>query len=312
MPFPQVPENSLYVMTAVFSLLVIATLILLFKRLKNKTTDYTELTQRIKSWWWMICIVFLALVLSKTTAIVFFGFLSFLALKEFLSIVPTRQADRRVIFWAYVAIPINYYWVSIAWYGMFIVFVPVYVFMFFSVMMVLIGETKGFIRSAGILHWAVMLNVFCISHIAYFLVLPEKNAGAGNIGLVLFLIFITEFNDVCQYIWGKMLGRHKIIPRVSPNKTWEGFLGGVVTISLCAGILAPFLTPLTVFMGMGAGMILSIGGFFGDTIMSSVKRDLQIKDTGKMIPGHGGILDRMDSLIFTAPLFFHFLYYWAY
>jgi phosphatidate cytidylyltransferase len=312
MPFPQVPENSLYVMISIFSLLVVATLVLALKRLKNKTTDYTELSQRIKSWWWMIGMIFLALVLSETTAIVFFAFLSFLALKEFLSIVPTRQADRRVIFWAYVAIPINYYWVSIAWYGMFIVFVPVYVFMFISVLLVLIGETRGFIRSAGILHWAVMLNVFCISHIAYLLVLPEKNTAAGNIGLVLFLIFITEFNDVCQYIWGKMLGRHKIIPRVSPNKTWEGFLGGVTTVTLCAGILAPFLTPLTFFMGMGVGTILSISGFFGDTIVSSVKRDLQIKDTGKMIPGHGGILDRLDSLIFTAPLFFHLLYYWAY
>jgi len=299
-------------MISIFSLLVAATLILLLKRLKNKTTDYTELSQRIKSWWWMIGMIFLALVLSETTAIVFFGLLSFLALKEFLSIVPTRQADRRVIFWAYVAIPINYYWVSIAWYGMFIVFVPVYVFMFISVLLVLIGETRGFIRSAGILHWAVMLNVFCISHIAYLLVLPEKNTAAGNIGLVLFLIFITEFNDVCQYIWGKMLGRHKIIPRVSPNKTWEGFLGGVATVTLCAGILAPFLTPLTFFMGMGVGTTLSISGFFGDTIMSSVKRDLQIKDTGNMIPGHGGILDRLDSLIFTAPLFFHLLYYWAY
>jgi phosphatidate cytidylyltransferase len=312
MTIPEVPENSLYVMMAIFSILVSATLILLFMRIKNNTTDYTELRQRIKSWWWMIGIIFIALALSKTTAIVFFGFLSFLALKEFLSIVPTRQSDRRIIFWAYVSIPINYYWVSIGWYGMFIIFIPVYVFMFFSVGMVLIGETKGFIRSAGILHWAVMISVFCISHIAYLLVLEEKNTAAGNIGLVLFLIFITEFNDVSQYVWGKMLGKHKILPEVSPNKTWEGFLGGVFTITLCAGILAPLLTPLSFLMGLGAGMILSIGGFFGDTVISSVKRDLQIKDTGNLIPGHGGILDRMDSLIFTAPLFSHFLYYLAY
>ena len=311
-PIPQIPENSLYVMMAIFSILVSATLILLFMRIKNNTTDYTELRQRIKSWWWMIGIVFIALILSKTTAIVFFGFLSFLALKEFLSIVPTRQSDRRIIFWAYVAIPINYYWVLISWYGMFIIFVPVCVFMFFSIGMVLIGETKGFIRSAGTLHWAVMLNVFCISHIAYLLVLPDKNTKAGSIGLVLFLIFITEFNDVCQYLWGKTIGKHKIVPKVSPNKTWEGFLGGIATATLCAGFLAPFLTPLSFLSGLVAGMILSIGGFFGDTVISSVKRDLHIKDTGNMIPGHGGILDRMDSLIFTSPLFFHFIYYWAY
>jgi len=235
-----------------------------------------------------------------------------LALKEFLSIVPTRQADRHVIFWAYLAIPVQYYWIYAGWYGMFIIFIPVYLFLFLPMRMVLIGETKGFIKSAALLHWAVMLTVFCISHIAYLLTLAPLNPKAGSVGLVLFLIFTTQFNDVCQYIWGKTLGRHKIIPKVSPNKTWEGFIGGFVTITLCAGWVAPLLTPLTMPQGLVAGIMISGGGFVGDVVISSVKRDLQIKDSSQLIPGHGGLLDRMDSLLYTAPLFFHYVYYVCY
>lgn len=306
------PQNSLYAMIAVIGLLVLATLTRFVLAAKNPERDYTELRQRIRSWWWIVGLLFIVLVLSKNLAIAFFGFLSFIALKEFLSIVPTRQTDRRVVFWAYLSIPIQYYWVATSWYGMFIIFIPVYIFLFMPMRMVLIGETKGFIKAASILHWAVMLTVFCISHIAYLLVLPVKNFQAGNIGLVLFLLFATQFNDVCQYIWGKLLGKRKIIPKVSPNKTWAGFVGGVATITLVSGLVAPLLTPLSALQGLGAGLIIGASGFIGDVVISSVKRDLQIKDSGHLIPGHGGILDRMDSLIYASPLFFHYLYYLRY
>jgi len=307
-----VPPNVGIAMAAVFGLLILASVSRLILAAKNPDKDYTELRQRIQSWWWIVGSLFVVLAVSRAAAIAFFGLLSFLALKEFLSIVPTRQADRRVIFWAYLAIPIQYYWVYTGWYGMFILFVPVYLFLFLPMRMVLIGETKGFIKSVALLHWAVMLTVFCISHIANLLTLESLNPEAGSIGLVLFLLFMTQFNDVCQYIWGKMLGRHKIIPKVSPNKTWEGFVGGFVTITLCAGWVAPLLTPLTMLQGLVTGIIIAVGGFIGDVVISSVKRDLQIKDSGQLIPGHGGVLDRMDSLLYTAPLFFHYVYYLCY
>jgi len=308
-----IPQNSFYAMAAVGILLVIASTVQWLLRIKKPTKDYyTELTQRINSWWWMIGLLFLFLALGQTATIVFFGFISFLALKEFLSIVPTRQTDRNVVLWAYLAIPAQYYWVANDWYGMFIIFIPVYLFLFIPMRMVLTGNTKGFIKSAGVLQWAVMLTVFSISHITYLLVLEEKNPLAGGIGLILFLLFMTQFNDVCQYIWGKLLGRHKIIPKVSPNKTWEGFLGGLTTITLVAALTAPLLTPLSHLEGLFAGMIISVGGFFGDVVISSVKRDLNVKDSGNLIPGHGGILDRLDSLMYTAPLFFHYLYYLHY
>ncbi len=307
-----IPQHSFNFMLFVFGLLLIGSLSRIIISQKNPDKDYTELHQRIQSWWWMIAILFICLSLGTTYAILLFALISFLALKEFLSIVPGRQSDRRVIFWAYIAIPVQYYLVSIQWYGLFIIFIPIYIFLFLPMRMVLIGETKGFIKAAGVMHWAVMLTVFCLSHIAYLLVLPEKNAAAGNIGLVIFLLFMTQFNDVSQYVWGKALGKHPIIPRVSPNKTWEGFLGGMATITLTSAFIGPYLTPLSLELSLLAGLVINVFGFIGDVVISSVKRDLQIKDSGALIPGHGGILDRFDSLIFTSPLFFHYLYYVAY
>jgi phosphatidate cytidylyltransferase len=158
-----------------------------------------------------------------------------------------------------------------------------------------------------------MTTVFSLSHLAFLLALPETgNPLGGSAGLVLFLVFMTEFNDVAQYVWGKLLGRHKIIPKVSPNKTWEGFLGGVGTSVVCAWWLAPWLTPLNPHHALAVGCIIPVAGFIGDVVISAVKRDIGVKDSGSLLPGHGGILDRIDSLTYTAPLFFHFVRYFYY
>ncbi|MCL9782982.1 phosphatidate cytidylyltransferase [Vibrio sp. S4M6] len=306
------PPHSFVMMAGISLVLIIGTLIYLFLSHRNKDKDYTELKLRIRSWWWMIAILFIALALPKSFTLVFIAILSFMALKEFLSIVPIRIADRRVIFWAYLCIPLQYYWVSIGWYGMFIIFIPVYMFLYLPMVAVLVGETKGFIRSAGIIHWALMLTVFCVSHMAYLLTLPSLNLQAGSVGMILFLLSATQFNDVCQYVWGKCFGKHKIVPKVSPNKTWQGFIGGAATTTILSYFVAPYLTPLSANQGLLAGLIIAFSGFIGDLVMSSVKRDLKIKDTSQLIPGHGGILDRMDSLMFTTPLFFHFIYYLHY
>ncbi len=158
-----------------------------------------------------------------------------------------------------------------------------------------------------------MTTVFSISHVAFLLVLPaENNPAAGGAGLVLFLVFLTQFNDVGQYIWGKVLGQHRVIPKVSPNKTWEGLIGGVATTTALAALLASWLTPLDLKEAILAGLLIGLGGFVGDVTISALKRDVGAKDSGSLLPGHGGILDRIDSLTYTAPLFFHFVYYLHY
>ena len=118
-------------------------------------------------------------------------------------------------------------------------------------------------------------------------------------------------NDIMQFIWGKLLGRHKILPKVSPNKTWEGFLGGVISTTVI-GYFLGFLTPLSAPNVILVSALLAIAGFSGDVVISAIKRDKGIKDMGNSIPGHGGVFDRIDSLSYTAPVFFHLVYYIAY
>jgi phosphatidate cytidylyltransferase len=186
-------------------------------------------------------------------------------------------------------------------------------FLFLPLPMLIRGETDGFLKAIGTLNWGLMATVYSISHAAFLLVLPAGgNPGAGGAGLLLFLVLLTEFNDVAQYVWGRTLGRHKVIPRVSPNKTWEGLLGGIATTSLLSLLLAPVLTPLAPVPAAALGAFLGAAGFVGDVTISAIKRDLGIKDSGALIPGHGGILDRLDSLTYTAPLFFHIIRYFYY
>ncbi len=296
----------------IYAILLIASSWVWLLQRRRPEKDRSELVLRIRSWWIIASLFSAALLMSRRGAIVFFALVSFLALKEYFSIVPIRRADRRVLFWAYLAIPVQYYWVAQAWYGMFIIFIPVYVFLLLPMRMVMVGETKDFLRAAGTLHWGVMTLVFGISHIAYLLALPEARNAAGGAGLVLFLLFLTEINDVAQYLWGKTLGRRRIIPKVSPNKTWEGFFGGLFTTTALSALLAPWLTPLGRETALLAGALIGVAGFIGDVTISALKRDIGLKDSGSILPGHGGILDRIDSLTYTAPLFFHFVYYLYY
>lgn len=299
-------DPLIVILGGVWALLVLATAVVW----RLAPAPDSELRQRIRSWWLIVTLCSLALTFSRTVALLFFGGISFLALKEYLTLIPTRQTDRRVLFWAYLSIPAQYYWIGVEWYGMFIIFIPVYLFLLLPVAMVLTGETQGYLRAAGTLHWGLMSMVFSLSHLAYLLVLPQgEYPQISGPGLALFLLVLTELNDVAQYCWGKLLGRHKISPAVSPNKTVEGFVGGVLTTVLLAALLAPWLTPFTRLDALLAGALIAVAGFFGDLSLSALKRDLGIKDSGSLLPGHGGILDRVDSLTYTAPLFFHFTRY---
>ena len=307
------PINLQNALWGVIFVLVAGTLIIWLKRVFRPSASDHELALRMRSWWVMAGLFILAIAVNRALGVLFFGLVSFLALKEYLSIIPTRSADKRVLLLAYLAIPLQYLWVWLGWYGIFIIFIPVYMFLLMPLRMLIVGETQGFLKAAGTLHWGLMTTVFSLSHAAYLLALPNVvSPAAGSAGILLFLVFLTQFNDIMQYVWGKFLGSIKVIPKVSPNKTLGGLLGGIATTTLLSWLLAPYLTPLVGWEPVIAGVLIGFAGFVGDVSISAVKRDLGIKDTGNLIPGHGGILDRVDSLTYTAPLFFHFVYYLHY
>lgn len=296
----------------IITILLFASLMTLWLIKARPEKNYIELKLRIKTRWWLVAIIFVALTFNRTVAVVTFGIISFLGFKEFLSLAPTRRADNRVLLLAYLTIPIQYLWVGMAWYGMFIIFIPVYAFLLLPMRMVMIGETQGYLRAAGTVHWGLMTTVFSLSHMAYLLVLPARVGVHGAVSgemLVFFLLVLTQSNDIAQYLWGKMLGRHKAIAKVSPNKTYEALIGGMLTTTVLSWLLAPWFTPMDSLHAICAGLLISMFGFIGDVVISAVKRDVGVKDSGSLLPGHGGILDRLDSLTYTAPLFFHFIYY---
>jgi len=291
---------------------VILVALLLATVLIYKKFPTQELKERINSWWIIIAFFVIGAMLHTTMAMFFFAFLSYLALKEYFTLIPSRQTDRRVMFYAYLSIIPQYYFAGIEWYGMFIIWIPVLMFLLLPFRQVLIGETKGFLENTSRVQWGLMMFVFGLSHLAYMITLePIASNSVGGTELVLYLVLLTELNDVLQYLWGKSIGKRKIIPKVSPNKTVEGFVGAFVTISILAVIFS-FLTPFIWYEALVAGMLISSAGFIGDVVISMIKRDIGVKDSGNMLPGHGGILDRVDSLIYTAPLFFHYVYYLYY
>ena len=234
------------------------------------------------------------------------AYVSFVALREMISISGFRPADRSALFAAHSAIPFQYYWAYHNQLTGFFTFIPIGMFILIPFLLIGKGETKAIGRSMALIPAILMLTVFTVSHTGLLYNMDISASGLPNSGLILYLFLITACNDVFQFTWGKLLGRRKIIPAISPNKTWEGFMGGILTTAIWSFLLS-FLTPMSAIQSLLMGLVLGIAGFGGDILISAIKRDLNLKDTGDIIPGHGGIMDRLDSLILTAPVFYHLL-----
>ena len=268
-----------------------------------------NLNERVQSWWLMCGVVIAALAMSRTSAVVLFGLVSFLALREYLTVTPTRVADHRSLgLMFFVVLPYQYWLVRTDWYGMFAIMIPVYAFILVPVVSVMHGETRDFLERSARNQWGLLVCVFFISHIPMLLNLRIPALPHGNAGLVLFLVIVSQGSDVLQYVWGKLCGRRPIAPKLSPKKTIEGFLGGILSASALGAALHR-LTPFGPARAFGVALVITLMGFLGGLIMSAIKRDRGIKDWGTLIEGHGGMMDRMDSLCFSAPIFFHLTRY---
>jgi phosphatidate cytidylyltransferase len=268
-----------------------------------------NLNARMRSWWVMTAVFVVALATGGIGSVILFAFISFVALREFITLTPTRRADHRTLFWAFfVFVPIQYLLVGIQWYGLFAIFIPVYAFLFIPMRSALAADTADFLARTAKIQWGLMIAVYCVSHAPALLMLePAGELGQGA-KLLLYLIIVVQLSDVLQYVFGKTLGRRRILPEVSPNKTWEGAVGGIAGATLI-GTLLWWATPFSPWAAAAISLLVCLTGFGGGLVMSAIKRDRGIKDFGTMIEGHGGVLDRIDSLCFAAPVFFHVVRY---
>ncbi|WP_027966377.1 phosphatidate cytidylyltransferase [Halomonas halocynthiae] len=271
-----------------------------------------NLNQRIRSWWIMVALMALAFLGGKTGVVILFAFASFSALREFVTLVNARRADHWALAVAFfVIVPVQYYFIWIEYYGMYSIFIPVYAFLLLPILATLRGDSQGFLIRVAEVQWALMICVFCASHVPALLSLDIPGYENRNVLLIAFLIVVVQLSDVLQYVWGKLLGRRKIAPRLSPSKTVEGFVGGVASATLVGAGLA-WMTPFGVLASAGLALMIAFLGFLGGLVMSAIKRDRGIKDWGHLIEGHGGFIDRLDSVVFSAPIFFHVVrYFWS-
>lgn len=269
-----------------------------------------NLNSRIKAWWVMVLLVSLAFVFGKAGVIVLFTFMSFAALREYITLTYTRSGDHLALaLMFYVALPLQYYLIWIEWYGLYSIFIPVHVFLVLPILASLSGDTNRFLERTAKMQWGLMICVFCLSHLPALLTLDIPGYAGRNLLLIAYLIMVVQGSDVLQYVWGKLIGKRKVAPQLSPSKTLEGLVGGIASATLLGAGLY-WITPFSPWQSALVSLAICLMGFLGGLVMSAIKRDRGVKDWGAMIEGHGGMLDRLDSVVFAAPMFFHVVRFW--
>ena len=295
------------------ALLMLGTMIGRLLRYKVKTNGaratIDNLNARIRAWWMMTGVFTLTLLFGRTATTVLFALLSMLALREFISLTPTARSDHRALLWSfYTLIPLQYYLIGTGRTALAITLIPVSALVLIPIRSALAGETERFLERTSEICCGLLICVYLPSFAPALLTLTIPGYAGQDAKLLLFFVIVVELSDVLQYVWGKLAGRRAIAPQVSPHKTWEGFVGGILSASL-AGALLWRATPFPFGAAAGMSLAITLLGFSGGLVMSAIKRDRGVKDYGALIGGHGGMLDRIDSLCFAAPAFFHLTRY---
>jgi phosphatidate cytidylyltransferase len=264
-----------------------------------------DMNARLRGWW-VMCLTFLvSLLTGGAGCVVLFALVSALALREFVTLTPTLRADHRSLCWAFWGvIPLQYWLVVAGRLDLVSAAIPVGAFILLAFRSAAAGNATHFLERAADLHWGVTVCVYSVSHVPALLALDIPGYEGENLKLVVFLIAVVQWSDILQYVWGKWLGRTPIAPTISHNKTWEGFLGGAASATVL-GVSICWITPFTAWQAGMLSLVLTLLGFAGGLVMSAIKRDRGVKDYGALIAGHGGVLDRIDSICFAAPVFFH-------
>lgn len=273
----------------------------------NPTLD--NLNARLATWWWIALLLGLALWGGKPSVLGLFALVSLQCLREILPTAQKCHEDRRVFLWCFLFIlPMQYLLVAREWYGLYSTVIPVYALLLMLLPAALNNETHQLFERVTKVQRGLMICVYFPSHLPALMTLTIPGYGSRNVLLLLFLVLVVQSSDVFQYVWGKLCGRHKLAPLISPSKTVEGLVGGVLS-STTLGASLWWITPFNVWQAGIIALLINIMGFCGGLVLSAIKRERGIKDWGNLIKGHGGMLDRMDSLSFAAPVFFHVVRY---
>jgi phosphatidate cytidylyltransferase len=270
---------------------------------------------RIHAWWILFATLAAAFMLGKTVTVVVFGLMAFWALREFITLTPTRPGDHLpLVIVAFLFTPLQFVLVVLGNYALFSIVIPVYAFLFIPPCIALSGDYKRFLERTAKIQTGLLICVYCLSHAPALLTLklPENlDAGAG-VRLLFFFVLIVQLSDALQYLWAQLPSKHVIAPSINSSRTWEGLFGGTASVALVGGLLW-WATPFQGDEWWKAAVmsaLIAVMGFAGGITMSAIKRDRGVRDYGTLVEGHGGLLDRIDSICFAAPVFFHCTRWW--
>jgi len=310
--------RTIALVTSVLALLTAATAVGQFlKRHPDRGLDPAAIRTfnlRLRGWWILCTVLAAAFWLGTTATVVLFGLVSFWALREFITLTPTRKGDHRALFWVFFLFtPLHYVLVGLNRYDIFSVFLPVYATLFVLTRVAVAGDYKRFLERTAKIQAGLVVCVYCLSFAPALLQLPVAGTStattaagpSANFRLLFFLILLVQFADCMQYVWSRMLGQRLVAPAVSSNRTWEGLLGSAASTALLAAALWWAAPPFQPWQAAVAGLVVAVMGFAGGMTMSAIKRDRGVKDYGTLVVGHGGVLDRIDSMCFAAPVFYH-------
>lgn len=310
-------EKTLGLIAIVIALLCAATFVV---RVLQRRTDGSidpaildKFRRRVHAWWIFCTVVAISLLFQSAVTVLVFGMMSFWALREFITLTPTRPGDHRALFWVFfLCPPLQYVFVGLGWYGVFSVFIPVYALFLVPARIAIADDCKRFLERVAKIQAGLLICVYGLSFApAVLTALPESRIqGDTSARLLFFLIVVTQLSDGLHYAWSQVASRHVIAPSVSPSRTWEGLIGGTLSAMLIGAALW-WATPFSPLQTAMLAVVISLMGFAGNITMSAVKRDRGVRDYGTLIEGHGGILDRIDSLCFASPVFYHLVQFMA-
>ncbi len=322
-------QNSLLVI-----LYIVVTLLIFFTLLSfvAKIKEYKiakDLQARTKTWWILTAVIFISISFGRNFSYLLILALSIASFTEYVKLVGKNRnnidgngKDKHIIYICYVFILINAYFAYTNWFTAYIITIPVYLFLLLPLIFVFQNRTEGSIRSMAVIFLGIMFFGFCLGHSLFMI----------NYSPIIFVytVFLTEFRDLLAYWTGKIIKvltfnktgeiisaiQAPIASNINPGKTWTGGILSIIFVAVISVLFIPLfpefpLGKVNLITGLSFGLIIGFLGLIGDLAFGMIKRDLNEKDTGSILPGHGGIIDRVNGLVFTLPIIFH-LFNWLF